>query len=392
MITLLIVIYLGIIGLGLPDSILGTAWPAISAEFAVTLSAASVVSMIINACKAFAGLTNNRIVKKIGSPAMALVSTLLIAAGILCFSFSKSLFVLFLAAIPVGFGSGWLDTVLNNYVAKYYKAMHVNWLHFFWGIGATAGPIIVSTFMNASSWRTGYLVVVGILTLLALMFTVSFPLWKKVKKNLPAASMEDNVYVSNKEAMKTKGVLLTMLSLFCYVGFEVTGGFWLTSYLVEQKALDAVTAAAWTSYFYMGITVGRLVAGFLAIRLSDQTIIRLSCILAICASILFILPLPIECTIVGVIMMAFGAAPLFPTVIHTTTVRFGVHKSQAVIGLQMFSAFAGSTILAPLAGFVSDIISLKFLPVFLMTMIALAWFFDEATNRSVKKNRKQQTI
>lgn len=385
---LLIIIYIAFISLGLPDSLLGAAWPVMSGDLGVTLPVAGIVSMIIAGGTILSSLMSNRLIHRFGTGKVMLVSVAATALALLGISFAPTLWLICLMAIPLGLGGGAVDAALNNFVALHYKARHMNWLHCMWGVGATAGPIVMAAFLaRQSGWAGGYRAVSFIQIALVAILAGSLPVWRKVEEKSPAGPADEKQYVTHKQALRTPGVKLALLTFFCFVGFESSAGLWASSYLVTQKGLEPAAAALWASMFFGGIMAGRVVSGLLSIGLSNKTMIRIGCGLALAAAILLVLPLPAGFSMGGFILLGLGSAPLYPSMIHETPRRFGKAVSQAVIGLQMACAYMGTTFLPPLEGFLSRWFSLSLIPWAICILVVGGMIFSEMLNRTVRRHQ-----
>ncbi|GHT01076.1 MFS transporter [Synergistales bacterium] len=379
MTVLLIVIYLAFIGLGLPDSLLGSAWPVMRLDIGSQLSAAGIISLIICGGTIISALCGNRVIHRFGTHRVTFVSVLMTALSLLGMAYSPSFLGLCLFAVPLGLGAGSIDAALNNFVALNYKASHMNWLHCSWGVGATTGPIVMSFFMRESiGWRGGYMAVSGMLFAVALVLLFSLPLWKE-SKHYPQVGEQDRraEIITNRQALSIRGVKYALASFLCYCGCELSAGLWAASYLVEQRGLDGATAATWASLYYGGITVGRFISGFAAAKLRGYCLIRLGCSVCLIGAVILILPLPAVYALMGLVLIGFGCAPFYPAMIHETPGRFGEENSQAAMGLQMASAYIGSTFLPPFVGALSKYFTLAILPWFLLTLIVGMLAFSE---------------
>lgn len=379
---LLAIIYLAFISLGLPDSLLGSAWPVMQVDLDAPLSYAGIVSMIIAGGTIASSLLSDRLTRKFGAGLVTAVSVALTAAGLLGFSISGSFLVLCLWAVPYGLGAGAVDAALNNYVALHYAARHMSWLHCFWGVGASISPYIMGFCISGQSgWRGGYRLISIIQIVLTALLFISLPLWKKRERgaagNAPAAAP-----LRLSQALKIKGVPYILLAFFGYCALETTAGLWASSYLVSFRGVDVSTAARFASLFYLGITFGRLINGFIADRLGDRLMIRCGIDIALCGVILVGIPaFPKAVALAGLIIVGFGCAPIYPSVIHATPANFGKENSQAIIGVQMASAYVGSTFMPPLFGLIANHIHIGWYPVYLAFFAVLMLMMTERLNR-----------
>ncbi len=384
MITLLIVIYLAFISLGLPDSLLGAAWPAMRLDIGASQSAAGLVSFIVSAGTVVSSLMSVRLIRRFGTGAVTLVSVVATAGALLLFSFSGAYWCLLVLAVPLGLGGGSVDAALNNYVSLHYQARHMSWLHCFWGVGATIGPIVLArAIAGAGGWRQGYLTISCIQFALVALLAVTFPLWKRAERR-PEEQATARGMLGNREALKRPGIVYAMLTFLCYCAMESGAGLWVASYLVETRALAKETAALFTSLFYGGIMLGRFLSGFLTIKLSGKTMVRAGISLCVAGAVLMLLPLPTACTLAGILLMGLGGAPIYPCTIHETPARFGKDASQAATGLQMASAYVGSTCVPPIIGVLAGALSLRVLPWALLIAALGMLFASERINRMMK--------
>ncbi|CAM3988344.1 MFS transporter [Lederbergia lenta] len=386
----LIIIYMAFISLGLPDSMLGAAWPVMQPEYGLPLETAGFLYMVIAGGTIVSSLLSGKVIKMIGTGKVTVISVFMTAIALLGFSFSSSLIWLIICAIPLGLGGGAVDAALNNYVATHYKAHHMSWLHCFWGVGATLGPIIMSVFISGQfSWRSGYVAIAIIQFSLVVLLLVTLPLWNKVAKNRQVEITEDSDYspdvnLQNVKPLQIKGVKLAFVSFFFYCGVEATMGLWGSSFLVNIKELSPATAAKWISFFYAGITIGRLVTGFITLKISNLILIRTGQITALIGAILLILPIPVSFSLVGFIFVGLGLAPIYPCMLHETPVRFGKEHSQRIMGYQMAVAYTGSTFLPPLLGLMASQLSIGIFSIFIIVYIILMLISSEKVNTLMK--------
>ncbi|MFD2627650.1 MFS transporter [Oceanobacillus kapialis] len=391
-ILLLLVIYLAFISLGLPDSLLGAAWPVIREDIGAPLEAAGYLFMIISAGTIISSLVSGKVIRRFGTAKVTFISVLLTAGALLGFYFSPSIFWLVICSIPLGLGAGAVDTALNNYVALHYKAHHMSWLHSFWGVGATFGPIIMAQFISGQqAWRSGYLTIATIQFALAAILLFSFPLWNMVAKNrsmtLAEETIEEETLEHDKHVkpLQIRGVKLALLSFLFYCGVEATVGLWGSSFLVNVKDLSAATAAQWVSFYWGGLTVGRFLTGFVTFKMSNRMLIRIGQITALVGAALLVLPFPHPISLVGFIMIGFGLAPIYPCMLHETPTRFGKTHSQTIMGYQMAVAYTGSTFLPPLLGWIASLSTIAIFPFFIVLYISVMLLSSEQLNKLLRK-------
>jgi len=386
----LIIIYLAFISLGLPDSLLGSAWPVMQAEYGAAFGMAGVISIIIAAGTIVSSLASGMLLKRLGTGKITFISCLMTAAALLGFYFAPSIGWLMLLALPLGLGGGSVDAALNQYVALHYKAHHMSWLHCFWGVGATMGPIIMSGFIRQEEWRSGYLTVASIQFALVILLLVTLPLWKRMEKIHPPAANEavlqpEEDASANVPTMRLKGVKLTLMTFLFYCGAEATVGLWGSSFLVNVKDVSAAVAAQWVSMYYGGITIGRLITGFVTLKVSHRVLIRSGLLTALAGVFLLILPLPSFFSLIGFMLVGLGFAPIYPCMLHATPERFGTAHTQKLMGYQMAVAYTGTTLLPPMLGWIASQTTIAILPVFVAVYIACMLLGSERVNRIMKR-------
>ncbi|NLL39159.1 MAG: MFS transporter [Clostridiales bacterium] len=381
---LLALIYLAFISLGLPDALLGAAWPSIYPVLNTPVSYAGIVSMIIAGCTIISSLNANRAVNRFGTGPVTAASVLMTAVALFGFSVAGRFWMLCLWAVPYGLGAGAVDAALNNYVALHYSSRHMSWLHCCWGIGASVGPYIMSYCLTVKdSWRSGYGTVGVFQMALTAVLVISLPVWEKQKSHGNDGKEATSKYLKVHEALKIRGVKQALLAFFAYCGLETTGGLWASSYLVLHKGIEAQDAAGWASLFYLGITAGRFLNGIVSDRLNNRNMIRIGlCIIAV-GLLAVILPLKYDrIGLAGLIITGLGCAPVYPCIIHQTPRNFGAENSQAIIGIQMASAYTGSTFMPPLFGLLAGV-SIALYPVYLSLFLILTIAMTEWLNRLV---------
>lgn len=381
---LLSIIYLAFISLGLPDSLLGSVWPVMYKEFDVPVSYAGAIFMIISAGTIVSSLQSDRMTKWLGTGKVTALSVLTTAIALFGFSMSSAYWHLVLWAIPYGLGAGSVDASLNNYVALYYKSHHMSWLHCMWGVGASAGPYIMSLMlMGGHHWNRGYLVISVLQVVLSAIIFISLPLWKG--EMLSDVVEEKKQPLSLREIVRIPGVKQVMLMFFCYCALEQTAGLWASSYFVLKYGLDSETAAGFGSMFFIGITVGRAISGFITLKLNDNQMIRMGQGIILIGCILLFLPFGYQCSLVGLIVIGLGCAPIYPCIIHSTPDNFGKDKSQAVIGVQMASAYTGNVVMPPLFGVIANHIGIGLLSVYLLLILVVMTMMHISLKRIVQK-------
>lgn len=364
---LLALIYVSFISLGLPDSLLGSAWPQMQESLGVSLSLGGVISFLITASTILSSLMSHRVIQRFGTGGVTMCSVAMTALALLGFSLSNSFFALCLWAIPYGLGAGSVDAALNNFVALHCKAKHMSWLHCFWGIGATGGPYIMGLCLSRDmGWQAGYRTISFLQMALTLILLLSLPLWKKQELPLSGGETVRPQTPQWGKLLKRPGVKAALTAFFFYSALELTTGLWGSSYMVAVRGISPETAAKWISLFYLGITAGRFFSGFLTLRFSDDAMVRLGEGTAIVGIILLLLPLHNLFLCVGLILTGLGCAPIYPSLLHATPQRFGKSLSQSLMGTQMAISYLGSTTMPPVSGFLSEKISMGLYPVLLL--------------------------
>lgn len=392
---LLIIIYLTFISLGLPDSLLGAAWPVMQKDFGAPLDTAGLLFMVTAAGTILSSLVSGRLLKRFGTGKVTFVSVLMTAGALLGFYASPSVVWLVICAVPLGLGAGAVDSGLNDYVATNYKAHHMSWLHSFWGVGATMGPIIMARhILEENSWRSGYFVIAGIQFAIVLILLFALPLWGRVKRNETQTMDKDSENAQATEAgtsgkvrpLRIKGVYLALATFLFYCGVEATVGLWGSSFLVKVKGLEAATAAGWVSFYYGGITIGRFITGFVMFRVTNRTLIRSGQLTALVGAIILLLPLPPSYSLAGFIIIGLGLAPIFPCMLHETPARFGKAHSQTIMGYQMAFAYTGSTCIPPLLGSIAAQSTIGILPVCIVLLVVGMLLCSEKLDRLLGGN------
>ena len=385
---LLALIYISFISLGLPDSLLGSAWPVLHDEISVPISYAGIISATISAGTILSSLFSDRLLHRFGAGLVTAVSGTLAALGLFGFSVSGQFWMLMLWAIPYGLGAGGVDAILNNYVALHYKAQHMSWLHCTWGVGASVSPYIMSfALVKLKSWSRGYLIVAVIQAVLSVIIFSSIPLWRKGRTDSDAAMNENKAKpLTLRQLFAVKGAIECFLMFFCYCSIELTASLWASTYFVEKWGFSPEAAAGYVSMFYIGITSGRFINGILAMKLGDRFLIRMgTAIMAVGTALLF-LPLYSVLALVGLIVIGLGCAPIYPCVIHMTPDVFGADKSQAMIGVQMAFGYIGFLSTPPLFGVIAENIAISLLPPFLFVFLVCMFVMHELVLKRVKNH------
>ena len=381
MVSLLLpVIYMSFISLGLPDAMLGAAWPVIHMEYGVPVSYMSIVGVLISCCTVISSLMADRVNRRFGTGLVTAVSTALTALGLMGFGMSDSFWQLLVLAIPYGLGAGSIDAALNNYVAIHYESRHMSWLHCMWGIGTSVGPFVMGAVLTAGDpWGNGYLWIALIQGILTVVLFSSLPMWKG-----DVAGTEDTPAgesLTFRQILAIPGAREVMVTFFCYCGLELTAGHWASSYFVMKEGLPVEEAAGYASLFYIGITVGRAVSGFVTMKLNDTQMIRLGQGIIGIGIGLMLLPLGKYAAVAGLLCIGLGCAPIYPCIIHSTPAHFGAERSQALIGVQMASAYVGNCTLTPFFGFLAGSLGVWLLPLYLFAILGLMVVMHERLSR-----------
>ena len=382
---LLAIIYIAFISLGLPDSLLGAAWPIMQGHLGVPLSYMGIITMLITGGTILSSLFADRIIRKFGTGLVVAVSVALTAAGLLGFSLSTEFWMLCVLSIPYGLGAGAIDAALNNYVALHYSSRHMSWLHAFWGVGVSISPYIMSFCLTQNlGWEMGYRSVSFIQIALTIFLFATLPLWNKVARK---DSQEEEVtpsVLTIGQAFRLKGAPQVMIAFFCYCALESSAGHWASSYLVGYRGVDAETAARFAALYYLGITGGRILSGFIADKVHDRTMVRAGILILTGGIVLVALPLPSTLpSLVGLVIIGLGCAPIYPCIIHSTPVNFGKENSQSLVGIQMASAYTGCTLMPPLFGLIGQYIHIGLYPLYLGIFAIGMLVMTEALNRKI---------
>lgn len=382
----LVIIYLAFISLGLPDGMLGASWPVMHTDLSMPLESAGVLSMIVAGGTILSSIFSGRLIEKLGTGKLTLISCIMTASALFGISRITSVWTFVPLAIILGLGAGAVDSALNHFVAENYKAKHMNWLHSFWGIGATSGPLLMAFFIgNYSSWRLGYVGVSVVQFTLVLILIVTLPMWKKVadiqkkerEKELNSKIDESGKLLSGEgkhipkveNVFRIPGVRYSMVTFLLYCATEATVGLWGASYMVHVKGMEAEEAAVWVALYYLGITVGRMLAGFISMRVSNRRMILAGQIISLLGVGCVFIPGSVIFAEVGFILSGLGLAPIFPGLLHETPSRFGSENAAKLMGYQMAMAYVGTTFLPPLFGLLASQTSLRVFPVVILIFI-----------------------
>ncbi len=370
--TLLIVIFISFIGVGLPDSVLGTAWPSMYREFNLPISLAGYITSTVSAGTILSSLMSSKLIGRFGTGLVTAVSTLLTALALLGFAVTQNPLCFFLLAVPLGIGAGAIDTALNAFVALHYTASQMSFLHCFYGIGVAASPFVMSLALGPEgNWRRGYLIVGTIQLVIAGIGFLFLPLWRKVQRKDAEERETSPQSLSIPQLARTPGVLLSCLAFFFNCALELTAGGWSSSFFVNTKGLPADRAARITMLFYIGLAGGRFLSGLLAGRLGRRKLLRLALAVQFVAAGGFLLPLPMAVSGAALFLLGLGIGPIFPNLVHLTPDNFGEDIAQSVMGVQQAMAYAGIMLMPWLFGVLAQVFSTALLPYYLLLMLTL---------------------
>ncbi|MGO2512109.1 MFS transporter [Marinomonas polaris] len=387
---LLFIIYIAFISLGLPDAVLGSSWPVMKNDLNASLEFAGVISLIISAGTVISSLFVTKAIHYFGIGKVVALSVLLTAVALLGFSMSNMAWALVFLAIPLGVGAGAVDAALNNFVALHYKAKHMNYLHSFWGVGATAGPLLMANYLALKEgWRDGYITIAIVQFLLVILLFSALPLWKKFVINSVRSDETSTPLVTNTSALKIKGVSLQLAMFFSYCSIETSTGLWAASYLTTERNILPVDAAFWVAMYYLGITAGRFACGVIAEKVAEETLIRSGVVIILFGCILLALPFSDELAKIGLIFIGLGCAPIFPNTIQMTPKRFGSSASQAIIGLSMATAYIGIMVVPPILGATAKVFTFASFPMILLLLAGIILLTTERLRRYIDMSLRQ---
>jgi len=388
---LLSIIYLAFIGLGLPDSLLGSGWPVMYVELGTSFSSAGIITMIVAAGTIISSLLSDRITRKLGAGLTTALGLTTAAIAMFGFSTSITFWMICLWAIPYGLAAGTIDAALNNYVAANFSSRHMSWLHSFWGVGAVISPYIMGySLTQGLGWATGYGTVSYLQAGIAVIMFVSLPLWRKNKGGVPTVTEQEQhgKVLSLPEILRIKGVKLVLPAFFAYCAVEMSTMLWASSYLVFHRGIAEETAASYGALFFYGMTGGRFLGGFIANKVGDRNMIRSSVIIMLTGIVMILLPVGADIvSLAGLVTLGLGCATVYPSIIHSTPSNFGAENSRAIIGVQMAGAYTGSTFIPPLLGLISGFAGIIVYPFILFAFTLLLLLMTELLNKTVDKNK-----
>lgn len=367
--ALLMMIYLSFISLGLPDSMLGSAWPAMNVSLNAPLWGAGLVQMLISFCTIISSLNSAKLIRRFGTGKLTAISVATTALALLGFSLAKNYAFLLLMAVPLGLGAGAVDAGLNNYVALHCEAKHMSWLHCFWGVGTIIGPMILSAVLRVGgSWATGYRAVGLIQCAVSALLFATLGMWKR--GNIQQEEHGTKA-LSVWEVLSLPGAKAGMVTFLCYCAVESTLGLWGATYISQVRGVGEATAASFGAMFYIGITVGRAISGFMAMKLLPKQMVRVGQALLALGCIFMMIPAGSTLSGIGLVVCGLGCAPIYPNIIQDTPVNYGTENSQAAIGVQMAFAYVGSTFLPSIFGALAGVDGYGLLPYFAISICVL---------------------
>ena len=383
---LLALIYICFISLGLPDSLLGSAWPSMQIVLGVPVSFAGIISMLVCIFTIFSSLFSDKIVKKLGVGLVVFLSTILTSFAMLGFAFSTKFWMLILFTIPYGLGAGCIDATLNNYIALHYKSSHMSWLHCMWGLGCSISPYIMGfALAKQHSYSVGYITIGIIQFAIAVLVLLASPLWKKQKVSNDIDTSDYKQEITFKSVFNIKGVIAISVTFFCYCSLEQTAILWGSSYLNIKDLVPSELAASLGSLFFIGITSGRAINGFLTYKFSNTGLIRMGLAIILLGILVMFLPFNMISTSIALVLIGLGCAPIYPNMMHSIPIRFGANASQVIMGLQMASAYIGICVMPPLFGIIAQYISIALLPLYLLVLLIVMFVMHEIVIKKTKK-------
>lgn len=391
MILLLVVIYITFISLGLPDSLFGVAWPLAHVDFGLQESFGSVYSVIIALCTGGVSFFAGPLIKKFGTGLVTAISVVMTAVGLLVISFAPNIYVMMLGSVISGLGAGAIDTGLNNYVSLNYKAIHMNWLHCFWGVGVTISPLIMSVFLKDGDWQAGYRTISYIQFGISFIVFASLVLWRKYDKKateetiIDTETKESAEKITLKRILITPGVITAIISLGFYCSLEFLMGTWGASFLINARGLSADKAAQMVSLYYGGIMLGRFISGIVSLKVNDRNLIRGGVGLLLFGVIMLAIPNTITLYI-GMVAIGVGCGPIFPSTLHAVPERFGKELSTHITGYHMGGAYAIGFVMQVVFGYVATATTFAITPYVLIAFVALTILMVEITNNKTRRS------
>ena len=387
MTLLLIVIYVAFIGLGVPDSLIGSAWPAIYTEMNLPVDAVSFITLLISGCTVISSIFSSRILNRFGTAKVTAVSTAMTALSLFGFSFAPNIFLMLPIAAVLGLGAGAIDSGLNNYIALHFKASHMNFLHAFYGIGVTLSPYLMSLALSGSGWRNGYRYAALIQILITVTVIISLPLWKKNSDSLESEEQKAND-LSFLEMIRVPGLITAWIIMLATNAIEYACGVWGGTYLVNAKGFSLEDGAAALALYYCGMALGRLLSGLLSGKVNTWLRIGVGVSVVFAAVVIMLLPLPSGFSVAALALMGLGNGSIYPNFIHLTPHNFGKENSQAIMGSLIAFAYTGVMISPPLVGMITRIFGIGSYPIMLCALLVIMAVAIGAFMLQLKKRNK----
>lgn len=379
--ALLAIIYLAFISLGLPDGVLGVAWPAMRLDLHQPLAAVGWLTITVTLSAGISTLVSAQVLSKLDTGPVVMISGFLTGLALLGFAVAPTFGWLVALMVPLGLGAGAVDAGLNHFVAAHYSSRHMNWLHGCWGVGATLGPLIMGASLAAAGWQRGYQTIAVVQLALAVVLLLSLSLWRRENAKPPAASHSD-AQQARLQPVSTLATWLAPLAFFLYVAIEAGTGLWAASILVNSRGTSAATAGWWVSFFFGAITAGRFAVGLVANRLGNRRLIRLGVLTATAGAMVFAVPgLPAALSLPGLIVMGLGCAPIYPSMMHETARRFPTHLTARVIGRQVGLSYVGSASVPAACGLLAAYAGLSMVMPALVLLLLVLLAVTERLNR-----------
>lgn len=386
MTSLLIVIFICFIGVGLPDSVLGSAWPVIYKELNLPISLAGYISATVSACTIVSSLISAKVIKRFGAGGVTAISTVMTALALFGFACTKNPVCFFVMAIPLGLGAGSIDTALNNFVALHYSASKMNFLHCFYGLGIAVSPYLMSAALSAdNNWRKGYVLVAIIQSVISVVAVAALPLWKKAEKKDAESNSNESKILSLSQMFRMPMALMSSFAFFASCALELTAGSWSSSFFVNTKGVSADLAAKITMLFYVGLASGRFLSGILTGKFSRWRVVYASSIVMLFSIVLLMMPLHFSVSSVALFFIGMGIGPIFPNLTHLTPKIFGRDISGSIIGLQQTASYVGIMLMPWIFGMIAENLSTALFPFYLFVLYIIFIFVLLLLGKKAKK-------
>lgn len=384
---LLIIIYIAFIGLGVPDSLIGSAWPAIHTQLNIPIEAVSILTFLISGCTVLSSMFSAKILNKFGTAKVTAFSTAMTAAALLGYSFVPSFWLMIPLAIVLGFGAGAIDSGLNNYVALHFKASHMNFLHCFYGVGVSLSPYLMSQALSNIGWRGGYRYAFFVQSFIAILLIISVPLWKKTS-SAQEAEEEKGITLSLLQMAKMADVRTVWVIMLITNAIEYACGVWGSTYLVEEKGFEAEHGALALTIYYVGMSIGRFASGLLADKISTWKRIGTGTVILAPAVVIMLLPLHGAVSVIGLFLIGLGNGSIYPNMIHLTPHNFGKEVSQSIMGSQIAFAYIGVMLAPPMVSVISGLFGIKIYPLLLAVLYVIMVIALKSFVNRLKKQGK----